>query len=372
MTWTLESISIVAMWAVVVVRLPQVIRDRKQRPLWTAVLLITVVTTLYMAAVQQALADLVGPYLAYLGTHLATVASAAAVLYFVLVANGYRRYTPWLHAAAGATTVVVLWIYIAAHPHNPRPGHAPELPLGYFILVSGFSVVALVACTVVCGYGARRADHWAMRWALVALAVGWAANALPWLLNIAWLVSHDASWIAWFSEIDGVGAIGISVGAALPMAAAIQQSVHRNIAYRRLGPLWRSLTDAVPDVRLTQPVMSRPLHPLRLRLYRQVVEIRDAMIVLRGYVSADDIEAARAHIERHAVPDELRDAAVTACWLAAALHYRQQGRTPAARTDNIAGVGGDNFEQEVQFLLRVADVHGQRLVRTYAITGGVS
>jgi hypothetical protein len=275
-------------------------------------------------------------------------------------------------AAAGATTAAILWIYIAAHPHNPRPGHAPELPLGYFILVSGFSVVAEVVCAVVCGYGARRADHWAMRWALFALAVGWSANALPWLLNIVWLVSHDPAWIAWFSEIDGVSAIGISVGAALPLVAAIQQSVQHRAAYRRLGPLWRSLTDAVPDVRLTQPATSRPLHPARLRLYRRVVEIRDAMIVLRSYVSVDDMQAAHEHVERHAVPDELRDASITACWLVAALHYRQQGHTPATRTDNIAGVGGDNFEQEVQFLLQVADAYSQGLARTYAVTGGVS
>ena len=193
MTFSLETFGVFCMWVVVVLRLPQVIRDRSQRPLWTAVALITVVTTIYMAAVQQAVADLFGRYATYLGTHLMTVASAAAVLHFILVANRYRRYTPWLFAAAGAVAGGVLRIYVAADPHNPRPGYAPELPLAYFVLVSGFSVVALALCAVLCVYGARRVDHWALRWGLLGLAVGWVANALPWLLNLVWLITHDVA-----------------------------------------------------------------------------------------------------------------------------------------------------------------------------------
>lgn len=372
MTLTLETASIFAMWLVVVLRLPQVIRNLKQRPLWTAVVLMAVVTTLYLDVAQQALADHIGAYAAYLGTHLATVVSAAAILYFIMAANGYRRYAPWLYAATGVTIAVLLWVYIAEHPRNPRPGHAPELPLGYFILVSGFSVVALVVCALVCGYGARRADNWTMRWALFALTIGWAANALPWLLNIVWLVTRDLGWIAWFSQIDGISALGLSIGAALPLVPAIQQSFHNSNAYRRLGPLWQSLTDAFPDVRLTQPAISQALYPVRLRLYRRVVEIRDAMIVLRSYVSADDMQAAHEQVERHKVPDAVVDASVTACWLVAALHYRQQGRTPVTQTDNIAGVGGDNFEQEIEFLLQVADAYSSGLASTHVITGGVS
>lgn len=372
MTFSLETVGIVCMWVVVILRLPQVIRDRGQRPLWSSVVLITVVTTLYMDAVQQALADLAGRYVTYLATHLVTVASAAAVLHFILVANGYRRYTPWLYAAATAVAGAILWIYIAAHPHNPRPGHAPELPLGYFVLVSGFNVVALALCAVVCGYGVRRVDHWALRWALLALALGWAANALPWLLNLAWLISHNPAWIALFSQIDGVSALGIAAGAALPLVPMVEQRVRHSVAYRRLGPLWQSLTDAFPQVRLIQSAMSRvvPMAGMRLPLYRRVVEIRDAMVLLRSYVSIEDVQAAQAHVERYAVPDDEVDACVTACWLAAALEHRRRGSAPAAQTENIASVGGDYFEQEVRFLLQVTGAYGGELARTYTIMGG--
>ncbi|MFD8498062.1 MAB_1171c family putative transporter [Amycolatopsis sp. NPDC059657] len=370
MTLSVETIGVFCMWLVVVVRLPQASRDRGQRPLWAAVMLITVVTTLYMEVVQTALADLFGRYATYLGTHLATVVSAAAVLRFVLIANGHRRHRNWPYLAAGLTAGVVVWIYVAVDPRNPRPGHS-GLPLGYFFLVSGFSVVALTACALVCLVGARRMDHWAMRWALLALALGWLANALPWLLNLVWLVTHDPRWIAWFSEIDGVAAFGIAIGAALPLIPHIQQRVRHNAAYRRLGPLWRRLTDTAPHVRLARAPMSRvlPAVPATLPLYRRVVEIRDAMVVLRSYVDADDVRAAHAQVERQAVPAELEEAAVTACWLAAALRHHDAGDAPAAQPENIAGVGGDDFDQEVEFLLRVADACGDGLARGYAMIG---
>lgn len=371
MSLSVETIGVFCMWFVVVVRLPQAIRDRGQRPLWVSVMLITAVTTLYMEVVQTTLADLFGRYATYLGTHLVTVVSAAAVLRFVLIANGHRRYRNWPYLAAGVAAGVVVWIYVAVDPPSPRPGHAPGLPLGYFFLVSGFSVVALTACALVCLLGARRMDHWAMRWALLALTLGWLANALPWLLNLMWLVTHEPRWIAWFSEIDGVAAFGIAIGAALPLIPDIQQRVRHNAAYRRLGSLWRTLTEAAPHVRLARAPMSRvlPAVPARLPLYRRVVEIRDAMVVLRSYVQADDLAAAHTYVERHAVPAELADAAVTACWLAAALRHHDAGDAPAAQPENIAGVGGDDFEQEVEFLLRVADAYGDGLARGYAMMG---
>ncbi|SDZ42475.1 hypothetical protein SAMN05421504_11631 [Amycolatopsis xylanica] len=370
MTLSVETIGVFCMWLVVLVRFPQAIRDRGQRPLWVSVMLITVVTTLYMEVVQTALADLFGRYATYLGTHLVTVVSAAAVLRFVLIANGHRKYRHWPYLAAAITAGVVVWIYVAVDPQNPRPGHT-GLPLGYFFLVSGFSVVALTACAVVCLLGARRMDHWAMRWALLALALGWLANALPWLLNLVWLVTHDPRWIAWFSEIDGVAAFGIAIGAALPLIPDIQQRVRHNAAYRRLGPLWRTLTEAAPHVRLARAPMARilPAVPARLPLYRRVVEIRDAIVVLRSYVDAGDLDAAHADVERRAVPAELADASVTARWLAAALRHHDEGDPPAAQPENIAGVGGDDFEQEVEFLLRVADAYDDGLARGYAKTG---
>ena len=96
---------------------------------------------------------------------------------------------------------------------------------------------------------------------------------------------------------------------------------------------------------------------LRLGLYRRVVEIRDAMLVLRSYVSVDEMQAAREHVQRRAVHEELVDVTVTAQWLKAALDNRQQGLTASAQHENIAGVGGDAFDQEVKFLLQVADAY---------------
>ncbi|AHH95787.1 hypothetical protein GCM10010174_46610 [Kutzneria viridogrisea] len=341
---TLEAAGTFAMWLVVLLRLPQVVRYREQRALWAAVALLALLTTLYVDAVQEALAHLFGAYAVYLGTHLVSVASAAAVLSFVLLANGYRRHLRWLYALAAITVTVLLVIYVRADPHDPRPGHAVELPLFYFLLVSGFSVIALTSCAVVCGLSSRRVDHPMMRWGLALLALGWVLNASPWLLNLVWLLTGDPDWIAWFSQIDGLSGLCLAVGSACPLVPTIVDQVRDLRAYLRLSALWRSLTEAVPDIVLAPS--AHPLAPLRFRLYRRVIEIRDVMLVLRGYVDEADLFDGPG-----------TGAEGTAHWLALAREHRAAGRAPQAQQENLLGPGGEDLDREIAFLLDVAEAY---------------
>lgn len=352
---TLETVGTLSMWLVVVLRIPQVIRHRDQRALWAAVALLALLTTLYMDAVQSALAHLAGAYAVYLGTHVVSVLSGAAVLSFVLIANGYRRQLPVLYGIAGATVVVLVVIYVLANPHDPRPGHASELPLFYFLLVSAFSVLALTSCALICALSSRRLDHWMMRAGLVLLAVGWTLNALPWLLNLVWLSTGNPVWIEYFSEIDGISGLCIAAATAFPLLSEAYSRFQDLRAYLRLSALWRSLTGAVPDIVLNR---SRQVAaPLRFRLYRRVIEIRDVMLILRSYVGPDDLRAARDHVERRAVAEPLVGAAVTACWLTVARQHRLAGRKPLPQDDNLLGSGGDDLDREIGFLLDVAHAY---------------
>jgi len=99
-----------------------VIRHRDQRALWAAVALLALLTTLYMDVVQSTLAHWGGAYAVYLGTHVVSVLSGAAVLSFVLIANGYRRQLPVLYGIAGVTVVVLVAIYVLAKPARPPAG----------------------------------------------------------------------------------------------------------------------------------------------------------------------------------------------------------------------------------------------------------
>ena len=52
-------------------------------------------------------------------------------------------------------------------------------------------------------------------------------------------------------------------------------------AYWRLYPLWHLLRQAVPEIEL--PLDSGMRWNIRYRLHRRVIEIRDALLILRPY-----------------------------------------------------------------------------------------
>ncbi|MER6049165.1 DUF6545 domain-containing protein [Streptomyces sp. NPDC001793] len=66
----------------------------------------------------------------------------------------------------------------------------------------------------------------------------------------------------------------------------------------RLRPLWNDLTAAVPRITPDRPLTSigallRSPRAMRLRLYRQVIEIRDAPLTLEGHVTPSTVARAQ-------------------------------------------------------------------------------
>ena len=78
-----------------------------------------------------------------------------------------------------------------------------------------------------------------------------------------------------------------AIGSTLPAwgaAAAVPLQYHRNRrAYRALGPLWEDLRAAFPQITLDEPDGER--WDLAFRLYRRVIEIDDARLLLRPYAN---------------------------------------------------------------------------------------
>lgn len=71
---------------------------------------------------------------------------------------------------------------------------------------------------------------------------------------------------------------GLLLPAAGPRAVAGVQWVAAWWAYHRLRTLWEALVAAVPDIALPQAARGAPL---RFRLYRRVIEIRDGILILQ-------------------------------------------------------------------------------------------
>jgi hypothetical protein len=139
-------------------------------------------------------------------------------------------------------------------------------------------------------------------------------------------------------------------GVAIP---AVAGWLRRRAQYRRLAPLWLALYRAAPEIALEAPRRHTPLFPTRLQLYRLVVEIRDGLLVLRPYRSADVVEAARDRTAGAGLRDDQREAAVEAATVAAALDAHEQDEPPLRPDDAVSG-GGD-LTSDIEYLCRLAD-----------------
>lgn len=132
-----------------------------------------------------------------------------------------------------------------------------------------------------------------------------------------------------FSPVTGAEALFIAAGVALPFLIQMRALLRCHRAHRGLAPLWRDLVAAAPDVVLSPGSRVRAAAvPIQLRLYRRVIEIRDAMIVLRSYITVAIAEQVRRHVTDHSVPGPLADTHITACWLTAACTSGVSARLP--------------------------------------------
>lgn len=328
----LKVSSIICLWLATLVRLPHAIRHREQRALWSAVAMIAVVLTLYVKEVSEVLGAAAPAYVVYLGTHLATVVLGTIVLYLVLVTTGRRRFEPLLYIAAIVTVLLLAAFYLAAG--SLRPTKALDLSLGYWLVLAGFGSTTVIVCMALCWYCGRRTDHWMLKLDLFILGTGFALLAAPWLLTIAESITHNKSWDSSISNIDGVAAACIAIGAILPVVSTISAGYRALCAYKKLGKLWRALTNTAPNVVFTHHSQVRQLMavPGQLALYRRIIEIRDAITILRNYTTPEVVQAAQQHVAEAAVPVDHGNAAITACWLAAAQDRQATGYPAQAQT----------------------------------------
>jgi hypothetical protein len=105
---------------------------------------------------------------------------------------------------------------------------------------------------------------------------------------------------------------------------------------RRLYPLWSALYAVLPSVALLPPtprlLEAFDLRDVHFRLYRRVVEIRDAILLLNPSVDPRAASCARqVGVDNGAAGREL-DVLVTAVQLASVLNQRRPGNSPGGST----------------------------------------
>ncbi|MGW2413168.1 MAB_1171c family putative transporter [Streptomyces tubercidicus] len=365
-TW-IETVGVTTLWVVAIVRVPQGIRSREQRPLWFALVTIALAMSMHLDPVTAVLAHLVpSAHWVDLTTHLFSIVDAAAVLWFILQAAGRPRPATVVFGTAFAVMTALVLLDMGAPPHARNqiaPSTAtPSVPDSYWWIFFAFHLAADTTCGLVCWSQGRRGAPRLLRYGLRLFGTGLLLASLLWILKLAYLHTRSAACASLFSPVTGVEALFLATGAALPVLSRIRTHRQHQKAFRDLAPLWRDLTAAAPDVifgpgnRLLSAAT-----PLQLRLYRRVIEIRDAMIALRSYVTPAALDLAH----QHPASGHSAEAHLTACWLTAALHARQGGRTPQPQAANLAGPGAQDLTEEIHHLLRVAAAYRSPSVQVY-------
>src|SRR5262249_49120185 len=110
------------------------------------------------------------------------------------------------------------------------------------------------------------------------------------------------------------------------------------------------------------------LPQVHTKLYRQIIEIRDAQLVLNRYLTPEITRQAREHVSSHAAPASLSEATFTACTLEGARQAKITGKIPSGSGNTISDHGGSDRKSEIRWLCSVAQAHRSPVIQAFTDT----
>ena len=350
-----ENAVLLLLWGMVLWRAPAAVRIPRQRALWLTFAALTLSMTLRLPTVMNAIDGGTGVNnLSTLVKHLLGILAAAALLEFVYGITrqdgGEGRRARMVITAVALTSLAVLFALV------PRESQAEKFfethtgtpaATAYLLVWFGYLGTAMAIATALFWGAARHAGASWLRTGLRLLGLGTAAGVLYALCRAGYLVlrlfgfgdAQDDAAVADVTDLLKHAAIAlILLGTSIPAAGVAWGGWRRWRHLRRLRPVWHELTLAVPEVVLGEEL--RRLE-LRLRLHRQVVEIRDAILTLQPYADDEQRAAAQDAAERSGLDAQQRRLLADACWVEAARYAKLAGRAAgtAPARERVAGEG---------------------------------
>jgi hypothetical protein len=173
-----------------------------------------------------------------------------------------------------------------------------------------------------------------------------------------------------------VGAVLVAGGAGAVRASEwtseLRGWIHDWRQHRKLYRLWADLTAAVPGVVLdsaTGPWRDATrLRHMHLRLYRRIIEIRDAWLILRPFM--DELDTGESALATGTVNVTAARAKREVSLLRSALSARRE-RTPASRPQDNNRPPAVSLEDELAWWAAVATYWDQRAKTAPAVASGV-
>ncbi|MFR9750133.1 DUF6545 domain-containing protein [Nocardia sp. 004] len=144
--------------------------------------------------------------------------------------------------------------------------------------------------------------------------------------------------------------LGFLCPSLIPQAGGVVKHLW---ALYRLRPLWTALRDALP-ITQAAPATRRSI---RTRLYRCVIEIRDALLILQPYARPEiATRAGRLATALH-IPTSECAAAIEATRIAAALHLHRSGAVATDHNAVFHQPAEHSFTGELRWLVAVATAY---------------
>jgi hypothetical protein len=209
-------------------------------------------------------------------------------------------------AAAVFTAAVLLWHAARIEPvagQDVAPGGHRWLLAAYDAVVTGYITCCVGRLTARLAARARAARPGPTRTALRLIALGalagvlWSAWGLDDVITAARTGLQSSSEDA-VSAALGATCLGLVIAGAASSwwgqgRAALRawRAAHRR--YRALAPLWSVLRASFPEIMLL-PARRLPPRDIRLALYRRVIEIHDARLMLGRHLDAAGADRVRA------------------------------------------------------------------------------
>ncbi|MDX3639991.1 MAB_1171c family putative transporter [Streptomyces sp. MB09-02B] len=361
----LQTLGTLTMWAAILLRAPHALVSQRQRPLWLIILAAAVANSLDLEQTGYLLdrwgwdghgMDLV--------RNVCGVVSAVILLEFTGSVTGDRTLRRRLRVVAASVVPAVIVLDIASPPHAAHSvgaGGTPTPSTAFWLLIVVTHLAANWVCALVCLRHLRDSGNRRLRAAVILFSSGTLFASLFWLSVLCQLAAGPSWPLSLKPFLLALHGLLTSAALTIPTVAAIRQAVTESWSCWRIWPMWRELMDACPNVALSQPrprllAVLSPKGKRRLLLYRQVVEIHDAMLVLHDYAPAE-VHARARHLFASKSQGTDRAATALAHLLKEARRAKLAGDPPRRHAGAVSGPGCADLSEERAFLTRVACVY---------------
>jgi hypothetical protein len=226
----------------------------------------------------------------------------------------------------------------------------------------------------------RRTPKSVLRIGLLLLCAGVAA-AMVYIGNrVVFLTTHVVGihavqgpvYVTVSQTLLAITLLPLAVGCGLGAGGVAARWVRDYRSLQQLYGLWRDLVRAVPDIALYGPpnrlVDSCMLRAVRFRLYRRIIEIRDAQWALQRRLPTSLREDAVQQARRQGLPPAALNAAADACVVEIARRVSISAQDPPVQNATARTEGGTDLDGEVDALLRLAAARRTAFVRQFVAT----